>query len=81
MERIIADCVLSYLMDNNLLHPTHHGFDHHQQCLYGAAFPRRDSLQRRLSSVVRNTSTRPTLLFATAFVDSVQPSFMGPRLL
>jgi len=26
MERIIADCVLSYLMDNNLLHPAQHGF-------------------------------------------------------
>jgi len=26
MERIIADCVLSYLMDNNLLHPAQRGF-------------------------------------------------------
>jgi len=26
MERIIVDCVLSYLMDNNLLHPAQHGF-------------------------------------------------------
>jgi len=25
-ERVIADCVLSYLMDNNLLHPVQHGF-------------------------------------------------------
>jgi len=32
MELIIADCVLSYLMDNNLLHPAQHVFLNRSTC-------------------------------------------------
>ena len=33
MQRIIDDCVLSYLMDNNILHPAQHGFLKYQSNL------------------------------------------------